>query len=152
MSTVKNNTKKLRVGILGSTKGTNLDFIMKELQDTTSLLYDKIEIVLCISNKKESGILNKCDVYKIPNLHIPYNGEERNIYDEKLSNEFKNCNTDIILCIGWMRIISESFIDIWKNKCINVHPSLLPKFSGGMDLNIHHYPLILEEEYLIEML
>ena len=137
MSTFENNTEKLRVGILGSTKGTNLHFIMNELQDTKSLLYDKVEIVLCISNKKESGILNKCDVYNIPNMYIPFNGEKREIYDKKLSNEFKKYNTDIILCIGWMRIISESFIDTWKNKCINVHPSLLPKFSGSMDLNVH---------------
>ena len=132
-----NNTKKLRIGILGSTNGTDLDFIVKEIQDETSLLYGKIEIVLCISNKNNSGILKKCDVYNIPNLYIPHKGEEREIYDEKLSKEFKEQNVDIILCIGWMRIISESFIETWKNKCINVHPSLLPKFSGNMDLNVH---------------
>ena len=137
-NTIKNNKmRKLRVGILGSTKGTDLDYIVKEIKNKTSLLYDKIEIVLCISNKKDSGILDKCNDHNIPNLYIPCNGEEREVYDAKLSNEFQKYNTDIILCIGWMRIISEPFIDIWKNRCINVHPSLLPKYSGGMDINVH---------------
>ena len=36
-----------------------------------------------------------------------------------------------------MRIFSKSFTQKWKNKCFNVHPSLLPAFAGGMDLNVH---------------
>ena len=43
----------------------------------------------------------------------------------------------MILCIGWMKIIPPSFLKKWENKCINVHPSLLPKYAGGMDLNVH---------------
>ena len=36
-----------------------------------------------------------------------------------------------------MRILSEEFCDIWKDRLLNVHPSLLPKYAGGMDTNVH---------------
>ena len=38
-----------------------------------------------------------------------------------------------------MKIIPVNFLKKWENKCINVHPSLLPKYAGGMDLNVHKH-------------
>ena len=43
----------------------------------------------------------------------------------------------LILLIGFMRILSSGFCFQWKNKILNVHPSLLPKYAGGMDTNVH---------------
>ena len=43
----------------------------------------------------------------------------------------------MILCIGWMRILSSDFIKTWEKCCYNVHPSLLPDFAGGMDKDVH---------------
>jgi len=43
----------------------------------------------------------------------------------------------LILLIGYMRILSPTFTTKYKNKILNVHPSLLPKFAGGMDTNVH---------------
>ena len=51
--------------------------------------------------------------------------------------ELKKHNIDLILLIGFMRILSAKFCQTWKDKILNVHPSLLPKYSGGMDMNIH---------------
>ena len=36
-----------------------------------------------------------------------------------------------------MRILSDGFCDAWAGRCLNVHPSLLPDFAGGMDLDVH---------------
>ena len=137
-SIIVNRNKKLRIGILGSTNGTILDYIINAINEDSSIIYENIEIVLIISDKHDSGILKKGINNNIKNIHIPYIQEEgRDNYDNKITNEFEKENVDFILCIGWMRILSKSFIKRWKQCCLNVHPSLLPKYSGGMDLNVH---------------
>ena len=58
------------------------------------------------------------------------------IISDKKTNRIKK--SILILCIGWMRILSPNFVEkIGKNVVINVHPSLLPAFAGGMDRNVH---------------
>jgi folate-dependent phosphoribosylglycinamide formyltransferase PurN len=43
-----------------------------------------------------------------------------------------------VLLVGYMRIVSVVFTDHFFNRCLNVHPSLLPEFAGGMDLEVHN--------------
>ena len=139
--------KKLRIGVLGSTNGTDLDYIINAINEPSSKIYNNIEIALTISDKQDSGILKKCKDNNIKNIHIPYiSGEGRDYYDAKITNEFKKENVDFILCIGWMRILSNSFIKQWKQRCLNVHPSLLPKYGGNMNLKVHEEVLKNEEK------
>ena len=139
--------KKLRIGVLGSTNGTDLDYIINAINEPSSKIYNNIEIALTISDKQDSGILKKCKDNNIKNIYIPYiSGEGRDYYDAKITNEFKKENVDFILCIGWMRILSNSFIKQWKQRCLNVHPSLLPKYGGNMDLKVHEEVLKNEEK------
>ena len=49
----------------------------------------------------------------------------------------KKHSVDLVLLIGFMRILSKSFCLEWKRKILNVHPSLLPKYAGGIDTNVH---------------
>lgn len=49
--------------------------------------------------------------------------------------------------VGYMRIVSDSFVSCWANRAMNVHPSLLPDFAGGMDLQVAVYPLSLRCSY-----
>ena len=58
-------------------------------------------------------------------------------FDSEISDELKKNDIDLILLIGFMRILSNEFCKAWQGKIVNVHPSLLPKYSGGMDMNIH---------------
>ena len=44
---------------------------------------------------------------------------------------------ELVLLIGYMRILSPEFVEEWENRIMNIHPSLLPAFAGGMDLNVH---------------
>ena len=63
--------------------------------------------------------------------------ESKEEYYNLITNEFINDEIDYILCIGWMSILPSTFINKWKNKCINVHPSLLPKYQKLINMNVH---------------
>lgn len=51
-----------------------------------------------------------------------------------MSTALEDAGTQLLLCVGYMRILSPAFCRKWAGRCLNVHPSLLPDFAGGMDL------------------
>ena len=127
------NMKKVKLAILGSTRGTSMQPIINAIE--TGNLDAKIEIV--ISNKKDAHILERAKKHKIEAIFIDHEGKTRGEFDVEITKILKEKNIDLILLIGYMRILSDSFVDRWQGKVINVHPSLLPKFAGGMDTNVH---------------
>jgi formyltetrahydrofolate-dependent phosphoribosylglycinamide formyltransferase len=63
------------------------------------------------------------------------------MFESRVTLALEKYHVDLILLIGFMRILSAEFCQTWKNKIINVHPSLLPKYSGGMDSSVHEQVL-----------
>lgn len=122
-----------RLGILGSTRGTNLLPIANAIQ--TLRLPASIEIV--ISNKENAPILEKAKQLGLKSRFIDPSNQSREMYDQLISSILSSYQVDLIVLIGYMRILSPSFVTRWKNKIINVHPSLLPAFGGKMDLDVH---------------
>lgn len=123
----------MRLGILGSTRGTNLLAIIKAIEE--GRLSASIEVVL--SNQTQAMILERSKAAGIPAIYCPVNGLNRYAYDEKVSQILQEYRVDLIVLIGYMRILSKEFVHQWSNKIINVHPSLLPAFAGKMDLAVH---------------
>lgn len=123
----------LRLGILSSTRGTDMLALIAAIEEQR--LTASIEIV--ISNKANAIVLERAKENRLKNIFIDSKNLTREQYDEKLSAELLMNRVDLIVLIGYMRILSSQFIDAWRNKIINVHPSLLPEFAGGMDQNVH---------------
>ncbi|MFA7654178.1 MAG: phosphoribosylglycinamide formyltransferase [Candidatus Magasanikbacteria bacterium] len=125
----------LHLAILGSTNGTDLTAIYETIK--SGKLDAMIDIV--ISNKSDAGILKKAKNwglnYKYIEPGLP--GEAQRSRDEKILTELQKYPINLILLIGYMRIVSPVLINAYKNKILNVHPSLLPKFAGGMNLDVH---------------
>ena len=63
-------------------------------------------------------------------------GLSREQHDAECTSIFTDAGADLILLVGYMKILSKPFCDFWAGRCMNVHPSLLPKFAGGMDLAV----------------
>lgn len=122
-----------RLAILGSTRGSNLLPIIKAIND--GLLPAQIDIV--ISNKREAIILSRAQEAGLKTQFIDAAGLTREAFDAKVSAVLKAHQIDLIVLIGYMRILSAEFVQTWKDKIINVHPSLLPAFAGQMDLAVH---------------
>ena len=129
-------TQPIRLGILGSTNGTDLIAIHNAIQ--TGRLH--AQIVMIISDRTNAGILEKAKNYNYNHLHLPYNRKSnmtREEYDHLIIHQFQLKQTDLILCIGYMRILSDDIINAFEHRILNVHPSLLPRHAGGMDLSVH---------------
>lgn len=63
-------------------------------------------------------------------------GRERAAFDEEVTEALEDAGVQLVLCVGYMRILSPEFCRRWAGRCLNVHPSLLPDFAGGMDLQV----------------
>ena len=57
--------------------------------------------------------------------------------DIEFADVLRKYKVDLVLLIGFMRILSSEFCREWSDRILNVHPSLLPKYAGGMDTNVH---------------
>ena len=94
-----------------------------------------IEIV--ISNKPAAIILERAKQANIPVAFIDPADLTRSDYDEQVSAMLQKHDVELVVLIGYMRILSPEFVKAWDNKIINVHPSLLPDFAGGMGNAVH---------------
>ena len=123
----------IKLGVLGSTRGTDLQAII----DSINKKELGAEIVVVISNKKGAYILERAKQNKIPFIFISHKGKNREEFDEEITSVLKKSEVELILLIGFMRILSAGFCHVWRDRLLNVHPSLLPKYAGGMDASIH---------------
>ena len=123
----------IKIGVLGSTKGTDLQAVINSI-DKNEL---SAEIAVVISNKEKSYILKRGINHNIPSIFISHKSKSREEFDREISAVLDNHGVELILLIGFMRILSAEFCQKWRDRLLNVHPSLLPKYAGGMDLNIH---------------
>ena len=127
----------IRLGVLGSTKGTDLVPIVGAIKKGE--LNASVEVV--ISNNRGSLILEKAKKYSIDHFFIDHRSKTREAFDKEISNRLKEKEVGLVLLIGFMRILSKGFVSDWEGKIINVHPSLLPKYAGGMNEGVHQQVL-----------
>ncbi len=122
-----------KLGVLGSTKGTDLQAILDAINQKK--LSASVEVV--ISNVSNAYILERAANRNILNIFLPHLNKTRGQFDNEISTILKKNDVKLILLIGFMRILSAKFCNEWKMRILNVHPSLLPKYAGGMDTNVH---------------
>lgn len=135
---------KLRIGVLGSTRGTALVPVI----DACKAGRLHAEIVAIVSNRSAAPILDKGRALgvTVTSKFISAKGLTRAQYDALCTAALVEAGVEFVLLVGYMRILSKEFTDFWKGRCINVHPSLLPKHAGGMDLAVHQAVLDAGEE------
>jgi hypothetical protein len=129
--------KKLRIGVLGSTRGTALLPVIEAC--ASGALH--AEIVAVVSNKKDALILEKGMSLgvTVTTQFISSKGLSRDQYDAECTSVLVGAGVELVILVGYMRILSKQFCEFWKGRCINVHPSLLPKHAGGMDLAVSFF-------------
>ncbi len=123
----------INIGVLASTKATDLQAVIDAIK--AKKLNAKISVL--ISNKKDAYCLERAKKHNIKAIFIDSKGKEREEFDKEAAKILDENKVQLILLIGYMRYLSKWFVNKYRNKIMNIHPSLLPAFAGGMDLNVH---------------
>jgi len=123
----------IRLGVLGSTRGTDLEAILSAINNKKLAA----EVSVVISNRENAYILTRAKNHNVPSLFISHKNKSREEFDKNVTTILKQYNVELVLLIGFMRILSAEFCQAWRDRVLNVHPSLLPKYAGGMDMSVH---------------
>ena len=119
-----------RVVVLIYGNGSNLQAIIDGCDDNL-----QAEVVGVISNKPDAYGLVRAHHSEIDtSCVIAHQGESRSEYDARLMAVIELYQPDLIVLAGFMRILSDDFVNHYLGRMINIHPSLLPKYTG---LNTH---------------
>lgn len=95
------------------------------------------EIAVVISDKKDTYALERARKHNLKAVFLDTEGKEKEEYDKEIDKVLTENGVELVLLIGYMKLISPWFVQKWLNKIMNVHPSLLPAYAGGMDLDVH---------------
>ncbi len=118
-----------KIGVLVSGGGTNLQAIIDSINN--GIIKDaKIETV--VSNKEDAFALQRAKNNNIETKVLKIKDfENKQLYENALIEHLKSKELDLIILAGFMVILSENFVNNFENKIINIHPSLIPAFSGA---------------------
>ncbi|EDP73609.1 phosphoribosylglycinamide formyltransferase [Hydrogenivirga sp. 128-5-R1-1] len=113
--------------VLASGRGSNLKAILNAIEEGKI----NANVKLVLSNKKNAGALEIAKNKGIKaKFFDPSFFETRRGYDIYISEIIKKENPDLVVLAGYMRILSDEFIDTFEGKLVNIHPSLIPAFQG----------------------
>ena len=130
--------KIINCAVFISGRGSNLKSILKYSKKKSS----KINIKLIVSNKRNARGIIFAKKNKINFIIINYKNIKKG--DKKILYHLKKYKIRYIFLAGFMKILSKNFIKKFKNKIINIHPSLLPKYKG---LNTHERVIKNKEKF-----
>ena len=119
----------VRIGILGSGKGSNCRAILERIRDG-SLCADAR---LVISDVADAGILTIAREFTVPNEYLPP-GRYRTVLEPDaeiaLVQKLREAEVELVVLAGFMRILKEPILSAFPHRILNIHPSLLPKYPG----------------------
>jgi phosphoribosylglycinamide formyltransferase-1 len=116
-----------RVGILISGRGSNMFALAKAIDEGR---IPGAQIALVISDKASAMGLARAKKRGLKTLAIQREGRSREAHDREIVASLKEHGVEIVCLAGYMRLVSSYFIESYRNRILNIHPSLLPAFPG----------------------
>jgi phosphoribosylglycinamide formyltransferase-1 len=125
----------MKLAVLISGRGSNLQALI----DACANEDFPAEIALVLSNKADALGLEHAEKAGIPTQTLnPKNFTDRDVFDAAMSEIIEASGAELVCLAGYMRLLSDGFVRTWRDKLINIHPSLLPSFKG---LHVHEQVL-----------
>jgi phosphoribosylglycinamide formyltransferase-1 len=129
------NVDKARIGILISGRGTNMLALAEAVGDGR---VPNAEVAVVISDHAAAAGLARANERGLKALAIERKGRSREEHDRALIAALQEHRVDLVCLAGYMRLLSPCFIEAFRNRILNIHPSLLPSFPG---LDVHRQVL-----------
>ena len=117
-----------RLGILLSGRGSNFLAIADQVR--AGILKDVAEIAIVISNVEDASGLERARAFGLPTALFVSKGRKRAEHDGDVAACLREHEVDLVILAGYMRLLSPEFIAAFPNRILNIHPSLLPAFTG----------------------
>ncbi|MFO7619559.1 MAG: phosphoribosylglycinamide formyltransferase [Thermoplasmata archaeon] len=125
----------LRIGVLASGGGTDLQSILDACES------GQIDgrVVVVISNNRDAYALERAREFDAKAVFMDHRHKTREQHEAEISRVLEHFDVDLVVLAGYLRMFTKYFTDKYKNKIINIHPALLPKYGGkGMHgLKVH---------------
>lgn len=129
------STPRLKLVVLISGSGSNLQAIIDSIANGSL----HAEVTAVISNRPDVKGLARAQAANIPAITLDHKiFDNRDAFDRQLVNEIDQHQPDLVVLAGFMRILTDEFVAHYKDRMLNIHPSLLPEFRG---LNTHQRAL-----------
>lgn len=118
---------KTKLAILISGRGSN----MQALIDACAQPDFPAEIALVLSNRPDAGGLDRAKDASLPTAVVDHAGyETREAFEAVMSDLIEASGAQLVCLAGFMRLLTADFVNYWRDRLINIHPSLLPAFPG----------------------
>jgi phosphoribosylglycinamide formyltransferase 1 len=121
--------RSLRLGILGSGKGSNCRAVLESIQ--AGKLAAQASVV--ISDVLDAPILEIAREFSVPNAYLPpghFRTRLEPSVEAELAQMLRSASVDLVVLAGFMRVLKSPMLEAFPRRIINIHPSLLPKFPG----------------------
>ncbi|MEW5797965.1 MAG: phosphoribosylglycinamide formyltransferase [Bacteroidota bacterium] len=131
----------MNIAVFASGRGSNFESLYR------TILKENISarIVVVISNNSQSGALSLARSFSIPALHISRRQfESDEAFNGKILETLRAYNVTLIVLAGYMKKVSAAIIREFRNRIINIHPALLPKFGGEGMYGIHVHKAVIQ--------
>jgi phosphoribosylglycinamide formyltransferase-1 len=119
--------KRLKTAVMISGRGTNMQALIDDCASPDA----PAEITLVVSNVPNAPGLERAIAADIPTLTIDHRDfPDRESFEERLTEDLTVEGIELICLAGFMRLLTEKFVGHWRDRLINIHPSLLPSYKG----------------------
>jgi len=157
----------MNLAIFASGNGSNFAALVKAVKEKKI----KVKLVVLVCDKPEAFVVERAQKTKIAVILVKCEDfASRADFEAAIIQRLKNYRIDLIALAGFMRMLSPSFVKLYRNRIINIHPSLLPAFKGAraikdaieakinftgvtvhfVDKEMDHGPVILQKQIKIK--
>lgn len=118
---------KTKIAILISGRGSNMQALIDACADASF----PAEIVLVLSNRPNAAGLDRAKDAGLPTAVVDHTGyETREAFEAVVTDLIEAAGAQLICLAGFMRLLTPDFVNHWRDRLLNIHPSLLPSFPG----------------------